>query len=76
MTKRSDIKEIARPENGTSSSRIQSVTLLVQGIQNIQKEVRVLRTFTLDPVIYLNGYNPCKIGENQLLKSTAFSLSP
>ena len=24
MTKRSDIKEIARPENGTSSSRIQS----------------------------------------------------
>ena len=27
MTKRSDIKEIARPENGTSSSRIQSVSL-------------------------------------------------
>ena len=27
MTKRSDMKEIARPENGTSSSRIQSVSL-------------------------------------------------
>ena len=24
---------------------------LVQGIQNIQKEVRVLQTFTLDPVV-------------------------
>ena len=27
MTKKSDIKEIARPENGTLSSRIQSVSL-------------------------------------------------
>jgi hypothetical protein len=31
MTKRSDIKEIARPENGTSSSRIQSGNIQVRG---------------------------------------------
>ena len=29
------------------------IPLLVLGVQNIQKEVQVLRTITLDPVIYL-----------------------